>query len=76
MAAELESFLKTFVGTQLSSVNTNTNLDNGFVKTAGIKTEILNQVSATANSNYGLGSWGLFDAKTYQSVTTATISGC
>jgi len=76
MAFDLESYLKVFPGTQLTSVNANTNLDNGFVKTAGIKTETLNNVSATVNSNYGLGSWGLFDAKTYQSVTTSTISGC
>ena len=70
------SFKKVFVATQVSGAgagqNNNVNLSNGFVITAGLSTAILNQTSATANSNYGVGSFGLFDATTYLSRTTFT----
>ena len=76
MAFDLESFIKVFPGTQLTTQNANTNLNNGFVTTAGISTVTLNNTSATANSNYGVGTFGFFDPKTQLSVVAAGITGC
>lgn len=67
---------KTFVGTQTTAGNANANLSNGFLITAGLSTQILNQTSATVNSNYGTGTFGAFDASTFKSVTSATVTGC
>lgn len=70
------AYEKLFVGTQLTANNGNANLSNGFVITAGLQTSILNQTSATVNSNYGVGTFGMFDATTYKSVTAGSVSGC
>jgi hypothetical protein len=71
-----EAFEKFFVGTQTTVGNANANLSNGFITTAGLPTKILNQTSATTNSNYGVGTFGMFDAKTQLSVNAAGVSGC
>lgn len=70
------AYEKTFVGTQTTAGNANVNLSNGFIITAGLSTQILNQKSATTNSNYGTGTFGAFSASTFQSVTAGTVSGC
>lgn len=70
------AYEKTFVGTQTTAGNANVNLSNGFVITAGLPTQTLNQTSATVNSNYGTGTFGAFDASTFKSVTAASVSGC
>lgn len=76
MAYDLAAFAKTFVGTQLTANNANVNLSNGFVVTAGLSSQILLQTSATVNSNYGVGTFGMFD-KNYKSVTIASgVTGC
>ncbi len=78
MAYFANAFVKVFVGTQISDPGgptNNTNLSDGFLITSGLGTDILNQKSAVANSNYGPGSFGFFDAKTYKSVAAADIGG-
>lgn len=70
------AYQKFFVGTQLTANNANANLVNGFIITAGLPTSTLNQTSATVNSNYGIGTFGMFDAVTLKSVTAASVSGC
>lgn len=70
------AYEKTFVGTQTTAGNANTNLSNGFLITAGLPTQILNQKSLTVNSNYGTGTFGAFDASSFKSVTAGTVSGC
>lgn len=78
MAFFPSAFEKVFVATQISDVGSpsnNTNLSNGFVMTSGLSTAILNQTSAVANSNYGVGSFGFFDAKTYNSVIVSDVTG-
>lgn len=71
------AFTKMFLGTQDSAVNTNVNLVDGFLITKGLPTSILGQIDLTTpNNNYGPGSFGLFDAKTYLSVDDTVIGGC
>jgi hypothetical protein len=74
MAYDLHAYGKVFVGTQLTANNANTNLEDGFVVTSGLGTEILNQTSATVNSNYGTGTFGMFNSKTYKSVVAADVA--
>jgi hypothetical protein len=62
---------KVFVGTQTTAANANVNLSNGFLITAGLPTQTLNQTSATVNSNYGVGTFGMFDASTFKSVANS-----
>jgi len=70
MAYFNHAFSKLFLGTQTSAQNPNVNLVDGFIVTRDLPTSILGNVdSVTANNNYGPGSYGLFDAKTYLSVT-------
>lgn len=80
MAYFNHAFTKVFLGTQITGAgagqNANTNLTNGFLTTAGLPTSVLGTTSTTANSNYGVGSYGFFDAKTYLSVNAAGITGC
>ena len=74
---------KVFVGTQTTKGNANANLSNGFVITAGLSTQILNQTPgnpAVGNSSvapynalstfgtFGTGTFGMFDASTFKSV--------
>jgi hypothetical protein len=79
MAYFNHAFTKMFLGTQVtgaSPLNPNTNLTNGFITVAGIPTSVLGDVNTgVANNNYGPGSYGLFDAKTYLSVSEATVDG-
>lgn len=79
MAYFNHAFTKMFLGTQVSGIaplNPNTNLTNGFITVAGIPTSVLGDVNTgVANNNYGPGSYGLFDAKTYLSVSEATVDG-
>lgn len=76
MAYFNHAFNKVFLGTQLSSVNTNANLTDGFVNVAGIPTVALSQVDlAVANNNYGPGSYGFFDPNTWNSVDVTFFSG-
>lgn len=81
MAYFNHAFTKMFLGTQVtgaSPLNPNTNLTNGFITVAGIPTSVLGDVNTgVANNNYGPGSYGLFDAKTYLSVSAMTVeSSC
>src|ERR1035437_3970949 len=77
MAYFNHAFTKMFLGTQDSAVNTNVNLVDGFLITKGLPTSILGQIDLTTpNNNYGPGSFGLFDAKTYLSVDDTVIGGC
>lgn len=79
MAYFNHAFTKMFLGTQVSGaapLNPNPNLVNGFVVTAGLPTSVLGNVDAvTAANNYGPGSYGLFDAKTYLSVDSSGVAG-
>lgn len=79
MAYFNHAFTKMFLGTQVtgaSPLNPNTNLTNGFITVAGIPTSVLGDVNTgVANNNYGPGSYGLFDAKTYLSVSEVTVDG-
>lgn len=74
------SFQKIFLGTQVSGAgagqNPNPNLINGFLTVAGVGTDKLINTSSTAANNYGTGSFGFFDAKTFQSVTDEGAAGC
>jgi len=79
MAYFNHAFRKTFLGTQVSGpapLNPNPNLVNGFIVTAGIPSVALGDVTPlVAATNYGVGSFGLFDAKSYLSVDTAGVTG-
>ena len=80
MAYFNHAFSKVFLGTQVSGVaplNPNPNLVNGFLVTNGLSTSVLGNVDlVTAANNYGPGSYGLFDAKTYLSVDAGDVLGC
>lgn len=80
MAYFNHAFTKMFLGTQVSGpapLNPNPNLANGFLITAGLPTSVLGNVdSVTATNNYGPGSYGLFDAKSYLSVDALGVLGC
>lgn len=65
------SFQKIFIGTKPTTANSNQT--TGFVTTAGIPTASLNNNTGVAATTYGVGSWGLFDQSTWNSVTTASI---
>lgn len=71
MAYFRDSFQRLFLGTKLTTANANQTL--GFITTAGIGTESLPIKTGVAATDYGVGSWGLFDAKTFKSVTTAGL---
>lgn len=79
MAYFNHAFRKTFLGTQVSGaapLNPNVNLEDGFIITSGIPSVALGQVNTgVANNNYGPGSFGLFDAKTYESVSALDVDG-
>lgn len=74
MAYDLHAYPKVFVGTQLTADNANVNLNDGFVITSGLGTDILNQKSATVNSNYGPGTFGMFNKDTHKSVVAADVA--
>jgi len=76
MAYDLHAFGKVFIGTQLTANNANVNLSDGFVITAGLGTDILAQTSSTVNSNYGVGTFGMFNSTTWKSVTSSGITAC
>lgn len=69
-----------FLGTQISGSGTgqnpNPNLTNGFITAAGIKTSALKDLSSTAKLNYGLGSFGMFDPKTWLSKAIDGATSC
>lgn len=64
-------FTKVFLGTKATTANANQVL--GFITTAAIGTDKLAVNTGTASTTYGVGSWGLFNATTFKSVTTASI---
>lgn len=66
-----ESYRKLFIGTKPTTANTNQ--VTGFVTTAGLSTAVLPVNTGIASTTYGPGSYGLFDAKTWLSVTTASL---
>lgn len=74
------AFSKLFLGTQVTGpapLNPNPNLTDGFLTTAGLSTSVLGNIDAvTAANNYGPGSYGLFNAKTYLSVDAGGVTGC
>ena len=81
MAYFNHAFTKLFLGTQISGSgageNPNSNLNNGFLTTAGKHTSVLADVNTGISSNnYGPGSYGFFNPKTWLSVTTAEVTGC
>jgi hypothetical protein len=80
MAYFNHAFSKVFLGTQTSGaapLNPNPNLVDGFLITAGLPTSVLGNIDAiTAANNYGPGSYGLFNAKTYLSVDASGVTGC
>jgi hypothetical protein len=80
MAYFNHAFRKVFVGTQTSGggagQNPNPNLVDGFLITSGISSSVLANTSATAGSNYGVGSYGFFNPATgYTSENESSISG-
>lgn len=76
MAYFNHAFSKMFLGTQKSIINTNANLVDGFLITAGKTTSVLANIDlSTPANNYGPGSFGLFDAKTYLSVSASSVVG-
>lgn len=70
MAYFNDSYQKMFLGTKATTANTDQ--VTGFVVTAGIKSNILNQNTGVAATTYGIGSWALVDS-TWASVTTASL---
>ena len=78
MAYFNHSYERVFVGTQVSAPgnpSNNTNLSNGFLITSGLSTAVLNQTSAVAVNNYGVGSFGFFNAETFNSVIVSDVTG-
>ena len=75
MAYFNHAFTKIFLGTGTNATS-NTNLDDGFIKTGGLPTSVLSQnVPAYSGNNvFGPGTFGFFDAKTYLSL--GDKSGC
>lgn len=71
MAYFRDAYQKLFLGTKLTTANANQ--VTGFLITAGLGTNVLPVNTGTAATTYGLGSWGLFDPSTWQSVTTASL---
>lgn len=69
------SFNMVFLGTQVSGAgagqNANPNLNNGFIIADDILTSSLKNTSSTAKLNFGLGSFGFFDSKTWKSISDA-----
>lgn len=72
MAQFNEAYHKVFIGTKATTANTNQT--TGFITTAGISTSALPVVTSSAATTYGVGSWGMFDPKTWLSVTTASLA--
>lgn len=72
MAYFRDSYQKLFLGTKATTANANQ--VTGFLTVADISTSSLPVVTAAAATTYGIGSWGLFDAKTWKSVTTASLT--
>src|SRR5574343_862719 len=75
MAYFNHAFTKMFMGTQLSADNPNANLTDGFIDTAGIHISSLSVTGkANADLNYGPGTFGFFDPKTWESVDATYFS--
>jgi hypothetical protein len=66
-----ETFKKTFLGTKATGANTNQTL--GFITLVDQGTNVLNTDTGTASTTYGVGSWGLFDAVTFKSITNSSV---
>jgi len=66
------SFRQVHVGTKATTANANQ--VKGFITVADIPTLSLAINTGVAASDYGPGSWGLFNATTYKSVSNATIA--
>lgn len=71
MAYFSDSFQKIFLGTKPTTANPNQT--TGFLTTAGLSTSVLPTNTGVAATTYGVGSWGMFDASTWLSVTTASL---
>lgn len=74
MAYFRDTFDKLFLGTKLTTANTNQ--VTGFIIVAGIPTSALPTNTGVAATTYGIGSWGLFDPSStgnWTSVTTASL---
>lgn len=65
------TFRQVHVGTKATTANSNQT--KGFITTAGIPTSSLAIKTGVAATDYGPGSWGLFNAKTYLSVSSTTV---
>lgn len=82
MAYFNHAFTKRFLGTQVTGngtgENPNTNMTNGFITTAGIASVELGTVVGSANSIYGVGSYGFFTPNNYLSVdfSYASTNSC
>jgi hypothetical protein len=75
MAYFNHAFQKVFLGTQLSAVNPNVNLVNGFIITPGIPSVALGNTVGAVNTIYGPGSYGFFDPNTWLSVDASFFTG-
>lgn len=76
MAYFNHAFRQTHVGTQTTAGNPNANLSNGFIIADGIPSSALAQVNTgVTNNNYGPGTYGFFNPKTWLSVDVAALSG-
>lgn len=71
MAYFRDAYQKLFLGTKPTTANPNQT--TGFVTTAGIGTDSLPINTGVIATDYGPGSWGMFDAKTWDSVTLASL---
>lgn len=81
MAYFNHAFTKIFLGTSTNSTsNTNLSTGAGFVKVAGLGTDVLAQGSSiyTGNNHYGPGTFGFFSPKTWLSVAynSSEITNC
>lgn len=66
------AYQKLFLGTKATTANANQT--TGFITTASIPVQKLQDNTGTASTTYGIGSYGFFDAATWLSVTTGSLS--
>ena len=72
MAYFNHAFTKIFLGT--STNGDNTDLENGFIITAGLPTSTLSQVTPDDSVSFGPGTYGFFDPKTWNSVDETFVA--
>lgn len=65
--------LRVLPGTPVNNTTGNTNLANGFVVGNALPAETLAQVTGTPATNFGPGTFGFFDPKTYRSIGSSNV---